>query len=152
MTIEKRLDKLERSHRRWRWTASILGLLLIAILTAGQASYPKMMTLNRLDIKDDKGSVRIRLMDHSITLYDSKGHTRIRIGFDGESAYVSHIDKAGVERHRTGTMMMLGDFVALTQLSDKNGRLRIDYGVAANGTSYMTQFHVGGRRVDIMQQ
>jgi hypothetical protein len=128
--LNRRLDKLETTNRRWRTLALICVLAFTGIL-AGQAIRPGgSMTLDQLTIQDDQGRKRIKLYtrkgDARLELYDKQGRIRIASisAADNRSAIV-HYDASGQERIVYGTGSAARQSRASVEHYDSKGNPRL---------------------------
>ncbi len=109
-TLNQRLDRLEKSNRRWRAVA-LMAAIGFSGLLFGQAVRPGgSMTLDELIIQDSQGRRRIRMYtrkgDARLELYDKQGKLRIAsiAAADNRAAIVQY-DAHSQERivHGTGS-------------------------------------------------
>lgn len=65
MTIEQRLDALEKSNRRWRAVTLLLGVALVAAFTVAatgpKEEVPDVIRAKRFEVVNDKGDVLARV-------------------------------------------------------------------------------------------
>lgn len=130
MTIEDRLNKLERSCHRNRWISISLAalMLLIAGLGATQDKTVSHLVLDKLIIQDDRGRKRIVFGTDtdgstSMEFMDMNGRRRIAVGtLANGQANVRHFDSYGKPRISAGT---LRSGSAPTLYIDANGKVRM---------------------------
>ena len=78
MTIEQRMELLERTNRRWRRLACTMAVLIVAAVGIGAAQINEdELRLRKLVIEDEKGRDRIVLNANfliaGITHFDANG-------------------------------------------------------------------------------
>ena len=83
MTLEERVEKLERSARRWRAAAVALGLLGLA---GAAQNAPDTIKARHFEVVDERGKPAATLGSADgltqLALYDRAGHARIRLSID----------------------------------------------------------------------
>ena len=148
MTIEQRMELLERTNRRWRRLACTMAVLIVAGVGIGAAQMNEdELTLRKLVIQDEEGRKRIVLDTNergaSIVHYDANGQGRIRSGtYPSGNASMTHYDAKEKMRIRSGTHV-IGS--ASTSYYDADEKMRIDSGVFANGEASTTYSDMNGK-------
>ena len=82
MTIEQRLNRLERQNRRLRLGGMVLLLGIGAVFLMGQANgEPGNLIVRSLKVVDDGGKVRLLLQGtgNQLTTWDQNGGPRVRL-------------------------------------------------------------------------
>ena len=151
MTIEQRMDLLERTNRRWRRLACTMAVLIVAGVGIGAAQMNEdELTLRKLVIQDEEGRKRIVLDTNergaSIVHYDANGQGRIRSGtYPSGNASMTHYDAKEKMRIDSGAFAN-GD--ASTTYSDMNGKTRISSGTFTDGLAGTTwlEYDANGKR------
>jgi hypothetical protein len=117
-TIVRRLERLQRAHRRWQvigWTAmALLGLIVLLGAMARQ----------ELDLANE---VRTR----ALVVVDKEGKPRmdLRVAVD-DSMHLALMDREGLNRISLSVLSHQGSHV---MLMDQDGRARVGLSVLADG-------------------
>ena len=131
MSIEARLERLERKVRWMRRLGTVGVALVAAVFLLGQGKKEELPDLRAksLTVVDEKGTVRAALGTDAeakdrtyLRLADKDGTVRIRLAIIGGSAALSFSDEKGQERARLGTVR---DGSPRLTFKDKNGKFRI---------------------------
>ena len=128
MTIEQRIEALERRCKRLGKTLVGVGTLALFAVVAGTAGWtvaytgsisPSSITTSSIFLKDKTGKKRLSLHGNSGTLYakDSAGKTRVRLG--GSDGSVTVYDKAGK------AVFALRGSDSILNVNDSAGKTRI---------------------------
>ena len=117
MTIEQRMEHLERTNRRWRRLACTMAVLIVAGVGIGAAQMNEdELRLRKLVIADDKEGNRIVLdgvadiLTSRIHLRDEKGRDRIVLSTNSIEAAIVELDangKSGSEATRSRVVKLL---------------------------------------------
>ena len=152
MTIEERMEFLERTIRRWRRIACTMAVLVVAGVGIGAAQMNEdELRLRKLVIEDDKGGDRIVLdgvadiLTSRIHLRDEKGRDRIVLSASSIEATIVQLDAKGNPRVRSST---LNHGTARIIHSDANGKTRISSGTFTDGLAGTTwlEYDANGKR------
>jgi hypothetical protein len=130
MTIEKRIEALEKRCKRLGKILVGVGTLALFAVVAGTAGWtvaytgaisPSKIVTETIHLKDHNGKVRVRLTgaDGTIAVYDSAGKTRVRL--DGSNGILSVNDSAGKTKVRLEARWEYGSVRAY----DKAERTRV---------------------------
>ena len=125
MTIEERMEFLERTIRRWRRIACTMAVLVVAAIGIGAAQ-----------MNEDE------LMLRKLVIQDEEGHDRIELDTFGGTARIRHYDTNGKPRIDSGTSM---DGNASITHYDTNGKPRIDIGTLPDGNASIAHFDANGK-------
>jgi len=127
MTLEQRLEKLERENRWMRRIGVVAAAVAAAVFLIGQGKdrEPPDLVVRSLRVQDEKGKVRASLRmtaDGAILgFYDDDGKMRIMLGAKGDRHSLKFIDTAGESRATFGTT---AGFPAL-KLAEGSGTTRV---------------------------
>ena len=130
MTLEQRIEALERRCKRLGKILVGVGTLALFAVVAGTAGWtvaytgaisPSKIVTETIHLKDHKGKVRVRLTgaDGTIAVYNSAGKTRVRL--DGSNGILSVNNSAGKTKVRLEARWEYGSVRAY----DKAGRARV---------------------------
>ena len=108
MTLEQRIEALERRCKRLGKTLVGVGTLALFAVVAGTAGWtvaytgaisPSSITTETIVLKDSAGKTRLRLrgQDGTVIAYDSVGQPRVRL--DGSTGKIAFTAPNG-DRHR----------------------------------------------------
>jgi hypothetical protein len=134
--IVRRLDRLDREVRRWRFVAASLALGTAALAVTGAAAPRRVVEAQKFVIRDAAGHVRAELGpsegDKEVVLRfrDLGGTSRVTLGLEGETSLLVLGDKTG--RPRVGVATLAQGAPSLT-LYDPTGRARVDLGLGREG-------------------
>ena len=135
--LVRRLDRLDREVRRWRFVAACVALGTAALAVGGAAAAPRrVVETQKLVIRDAAGHVRAELGpsegDKEIVLRfrDLGGTSRVTLGLEGETSLLVLGDKTG--RPRVGVTTLAQGAPSMT-LYDPTGRARVDLGLGREG-------------------
>jgi len=136
MTIEERIEQLERTNRGWRRLACAMAVLILAVVSiAAMSKDEDELVLRKLVIQDEQGRQRIVMASKEgaahIRSYDADAKMRIDVVTtrDG-SASIEHYDANGKKRLAAGT---LANEQAFVQHFDTNDKLRMVGGTTPDG-------------------
>ena len=150
MTIEQRMELLERTNRRWRRLACTMAVLIVAAVGIGAAQMNEdELVLRKLVIQDEEGRERIVLDTNrhgaGMTYYDANGKGRIESGtkVTGD-AWTTHFDANGKKRIVSATYPS-GN--ASIYHSDANGNTRIVSATLADGhaSTFWSEYDANGK-------
>ena len=142
MTIEQRIELLERANKRYGWALlAMVAAAAVAICVGAARDGNGELTLKKLTIQDDEGRDRIVMADDSIRWFDANGKKRISAvtTADGD-ADISHFDAN--EKLRILAITALGN-ASVTHL-DANGKMRIMIETLTNGDASVTHIDTNG--------
>ncbi len=169
MTIEQRLERLERQNR-WMKRIGALGLAVAApVLLSGQAKGKDLQHLKArsLTLIDGYGRNRVVVADYGLRVSDINGKTRAMLFARGDgSPRLDLRDKNGKTRMSFRALLdgspsldlwdkngkqgvalrMLGDGSSRLLLYDKNGKNRAALGAYADGSSRLILFDTNGKK------
>jgi hypothetical protein len=155
MTLEDRIEKLERQNRRLRWTVTGFVGLGVAALIMGQAAAPSAEDLEKVDVvrarrvevvdKDGRPVVSIGLTATGtgmITTMDGRGRKAVMLGAtaNGEGV-VATMNRKGEELVKLGATTT-GEGVITT--SDGKGHKLIEIGVTTKNEPKIYTFNEKG--------
>jgi len=156
MTVEKRLEKLERENKWMRRAGAVVLAVAATVLLTGQGKGEKLpdLEVRSLTVKDEKGKVRVKLgtaTDGSahIEIHDQAGRVRLSLRTAANGApHLRLADQAG--KHRAVLRVFLDGsvFLALHDglllrtvakgspsiLLTDGGRVRTSLGIADAGS------------------
>ena len=75
MTIEKRMDKLERQNRRLKQVVALIAILGVSGALMGAKHVPKQIVARSILIKGKSGRT-VRLTETGLEMRDAKGNMR----------------------------------------------------------------------------
>lgn len=139
MTIEQRINRLERQNRRLKLGGMFLLLGIGAVFLMGQANgEPGNLIVRSLKVVDDGGQVRLLLQGtgNQLTTWDQNGGPRIRLwGHDGAGTRLELNDGFGRTKIMLSVMDTDGLSAARAVLSDSKGIARAGISVWKKGSS-----------------
>ena len=97
MTIEERLEKMEKKLRRSNML--LVGVVLLAVLaiTLGAASHKQVIAASAFNLVDENGKIRAALGMRNevpgVRLFDENGRTRASLAADNNGASLALIDE-----------------------------------------------------------
>ena len=145
MTLEQRLERLERQNR-WMKRIGMLGLAVAAaVLLSGQAKAKDLQHLKvrSLTLIDAKGRNRVVLTDYGLRVSDLNGKTRAMLVARGDGSSGLHLyDKNGKNRATLGTLV---DGSPRLLLYDKSGNARMSLGALNDGLSRLALYDKNGK-------
>lgn len=137
-TLARRLDRLEREHRRWKRVGSLFLVALAAVVLMGQASPAgRVVEAERFVLRDGSGKVRATLAtldDNRVALflYDQDERPRAGLGLRADGGVgLTLYDRAG--RPRTALSPLADGGVGL-HLYDQRGERRAGLALKPDGT------------------
>ena len=106
MTLEQRLEKVERENRWMRRIGMVAAAVAAAVLLIGQGKDKELQDLvaRSLVLKDSKGQIRLKAVaddddqDPGIQILDQKGKERLRIALGEPGPYLTLRDESGMAR------------------------------------------------------
>jgi len=156
MTVEKRLEKLERENRCMRRAGAVVLAVAATVLLMGQGKGEKLpdLEVRSLTVKDEKGEVRVKLgtaTDGSahIGLHDQAGRVRLSLRTAANGCpHLRLADEAGKQRVVLRVFLDGSVFLALRDglllrtaakgppsiLFMDGGRVRASLGIADDGS------------------
>ena len=149
MTIEQRMELLERTIRRWRRLAGTMAVLVVTGVGIGAVQMnADELTLRKLAIQDEFGRDRIVLDTNfliaAIRHYDANGNQRISSGtMPNGFAAIRHYDANGNQRISSGTT---ADGKSGISHFDMNGKGRITSSTHPEGNAGIDHSDVNGKR------
>ena len=173
MTIEQRLEKLERQNKWMRRIGAVAVALVAAVFLMGQGKEkePPDLIVKSLTVVDKDGKVRARLevgpsvplevgqpqltlfdqngqrrmrLDHGITVTDQTGNLRALLNGSG----ITFLDPEGKSTKNVlhvlrVALSVLNDGTTALRLMD-NGKLRASLGLLKDGTPYLKLLNAKG--------
>ncbi|MBI1371573.1 MAG: hypothetical protein GC159_02265 [Phycisphaera sp.] len=154
-TVEQRLDRLERTNRRWRAACLVTGLALLCVVAVGQApKKPKALPAQKIDgrlvvdelVVQEDGKDRIMLIARDgntlVAQMNDKGEPVLICGTNKESGpFVSMRDSHGKPRLTT---TVTDEGTGVSHL-DAQGRTRITTSTIDGGTAYTSWHDAAGQ-------
>jgi len=130
MGIEERVEKLERSVRRWRTLVVIMMLAFVGLNLLGNVSgdeYHEVIRCKGLKIEDGSGNVRgifqVTNEGVGVFLHDASGRLRVKFGMLESGPGLAYYDTKGKNRAAFG-MFENGPGIAL---NDTKGKTRAKF-------------------------
>jgi len=149
LELGKRLERVERSVRRYRAALGIAGLLLaVGLLSTsgffatGRARPSSAPSLSASDFEPVE-TIPAQIVARSFVLVDANGRTRAKLFFDTWGARLDFFNEAGKPRM---TLDTVGDAPFL-QLFDKAGKTRVGLYVVGDGPALRLYDKAGKERV-----
>lgn len=105
-TLTQRIDRLEKTTRRWRLAALGSGLALAVVgLAAAAPVVCDIVTGERLVLRDEGGRTRVTLDAYhtetpALAFHDLKGKVRARLGVEKDGTpFLASYDEKGAQSH-----------------------------------------------------
>ena len=143
MSMEERINTLERSARRWRRVTIAMAVLATSsILLAMQSDGPDEIVVRKMTIVDSEGRSRIILGGSGLIFADESERPRIVMAtLDNDAAAIQHFDPDGRRRIATSTFAQGGASVLHI---DPDRRIRMETGTYPGGEARLTHFDSTG--------
>ena len=146
MTIEKRMDKLERQNRRLKQVVALIAILGVSGALMGAKHVPKQIVARSILIKGKSGRT-VRLTETGLEIRDAKGN--MRGAFYGGLIYLYRKGgKEGLRLNREGFRLLGKKGIVRVVVSERGmslydgirGKLRLRANVNAKGNPLVSLF------------
>lgn len=146
MTIEKRMDKLERQNRRLKQVVALIAILGVSGALMGAKHVPKQIVARSILIKGKSGRT-VRLTETGLEMRDAKGN--MRGAFYGGLIYLYQKGgKEGLRLNREGFRLLGKKGIVRVVVSERGmslydgirGKLRLRANVNAKGNPLVSLF------------
>ena len=132
--LQARVERLERSARRWRWLASGCGALLGWLVLTAQSGEPRILEARGLVVRDDAGVARAQVTlgeeGPAFSLYDEQGYLRAALAVEAGGPMLNLYAGDGEPRLVAGERDQAAFFV----LRDAAGAPRAAMAVQSDGS------------------
>lgn len=130
MTLEQRLERLERENRWMRRIGVAGAALAFAVLLPGQGTgnEPSNLDVRSLVVRDKSGTPRVRITDSGVSLLDEHQKAHIGLGVFAALAGLVVWDRDGHAR----ASVVLDDDGPAVAIKDASGKTRAVLGVGRN--------------------
>jgi hypothetical protein len=131
--LHERLERMERSLRRWRIGAALIVPLAAVGIFAGASADPaaRELSVQTLRIVDREGKDRIVLTAEptipDMTFFDPGGKSRLTLDIDDDHKPVLQFSEAGEEKGRL--TVGIDEGAPMLQIYDHSGKKRLMFGL-----------------------
>jgi hypothetical protein len=113
-TVEQRLERLERSQKRYRVATIGLLCLVVAGVTMGQTSGPENIVCRRLTVMQEGGKAGTVIVGNSVGIFSTSGNRQLALGSMGDGGFVTTYSPSGKHHLVALSSTNNGGFVEVT--------------------------------------